>query len=203
MPGGEALCPAVAAWTRPHTPGPLTAEQLASFFADGYVIVRGLVPAAALDGARAAVAGLVDGAAARLQAAGRIADAAPDADFATRLVRLEEQFPGASVLLHKGGVLPPGIAALWAAPALAAVATQVLGADADIDGHPVWNLRCKVPACDQSTVPFHQDSAYLDPSARGTLQLTAWVPLVPATTHNGCMQVIRGSHARGVEVPRA
>ena len=68
MPSGAALSPAVAAWTRAHTPGPLTAAQLHSFFADGFVIVRGLVPAAALDGARAAVAGLVDGAAARLLA---------------------------------------------------------------------------------------------------------------------------------------
>ena len=198
-PAKGALAPSVASWTRPHTPGPLTAEQLASFFAEGYVIVRNLVPASAIAGAQAAVEGLVDGTASRLLAGGKIADGAPGADFPSRLVKLEEQFPGASVLMHKHGVLPAGIASLWSCDALASAAAQVLGPDADVDGHPVWNLRCKVPNCDQSTVPWHQDCAYLDPSARGTLQLTAWVPLVPATVGNGCMQVVRYSHRSGAE----
>lgn len=197
------LAPHVAAWTQPHTQGPLSPEQLSQFFKEGYVVVRGIVPPAAIAGAVTAVEGLVDSCANKLVAAGKITDAAVKEPFPTRLVRIEEQFPGASVLMHKMGILPPGVAGLWSCDELSAVARQVLGQDADIDGHPVWNLRCKVPSVQddhQSTVPYHQDCAYLDPSSCGTLQLTAWVPLVPATTENGCMQVIRFSHRTGLEV---
>ena len=158
------MSPEVAAWTRPHSPGPLTEEQLSQFFEEGYVIVRGLVPAATIAGAQAAVEGLVESCAARLLAGGKISDGAAGEGFPTRLIALDRQFPGASVLMHKHGVLPEGVATLWSCEALAGVARQVLGADADIDGHAVWNLRVKVPSSQdnhQSTVPWHQDCAYL------------------------------------------
>lgn len=41
------------------------------------------------------------------------------------------------------------------------------------------------------------DAAYLSRDAWNVLQPTAWVPLVPATTVNGCMQVIPGGHRSG------
>ena len=42
---------------------------------------------------------------------------------------------------------------------------------------------------DEATVPWHQDTAYLDEECWDTLQVTAWVPLVDANATNGCMQV--------------
>ena len=68
-----------------------------------------------------AVADLVDQIAARLQRGGRVADTFPTADFLTRLTLLEQAFPGASVLLHKNGVLPRAIADLWTHPRLLSV----------------------------------------------------------------------------------
>lgn len=56
-------------------------------------------------------------------------------------------------------------------------------------GHPVWNLRTKTPQNEQATVPWHQDNAYLDQNALYTLMPTAWIPLIDANVHNGCMQV--------------
>ncbi len=56
-------------------------------------------------------------------------------------------------------------------------------------GHPVWNLRTKTPKNEQTTVPWHQDNAYMDPSGLYTFQLTAWIPLIDANVENGCMQV--------------
>lgn len=53
---------------------------------------------------------LVDDVAKELHAAGRIRDPCADADFFTRLTKIEAQFPSASVLLHKRGVLPPAVA---------------------------------------------------------------------------------------------
>ena len=59
----------------------------------------------------------------------------------------------------------------------------------DLLGNPVWNLRTKTPQNEQTTVPWHQDNAYLDSSSLRVLQPTAWVPLVDTNTKNGCMQV--------------
>ena len=57
-----------------------------------------------------------------------------------------------------------------------------------LSGHPVWNLRTKTPNNEELTVPWHQDNAYLEPSALHALQPTAWVPLIDANVENGCMQ---------------
>ena len=196
----------VAAWRTPYTPGPLTPEQHAQFFDDGFVIVPNLAPEAELRGAIDAVDGLVDTIARRLHAAGKVSSLHQDAGFHRRLIELEKEFPRAGVLLHKAGVLPEGIQNLWAHPRLVGAAQQLLGEDADIAGHPVWNLRCKTPdafSIDEATVPWHQDTAYLDEECWDKLQVTAWVPLVDANATNGCMQVLRGAHRPGGTVTHA
>jgi hypothetical protein len=78
--------------------------------------------------------------------------------FETRMLAIEAQFPHASVLMHKAGILPPEIAALWSGETLLACAKQFLGADSDIAGHPVWNIRVKTPGQEQAVVPWHQDT---------------------------------------------
>ena len=70
------VAPSVAAWTQPHTPGPLSAEQLAHFFREGYVVVRNVLPQLKITGAQAAVGGGVG-----------IAVAAVDVDSAGGLAR--------------------------------------------------------------------------------------------------------------------
>ena len=60
-----------------------------------------------------------------------------------------------------------------------------------VPGHPVWNLRTKTPHNDQTTVPWHQDNAYMDASSLYTFMPTAWIPLIDANVKNGCMQVRR------------
>mmetsp|Transcript_68988 Transcript_68988/g.206902 ORF Transcript_68988/g.206902 Transcript_68988/m.206902 type:complete len:416 (+) Transcript_68988:23-1270(+) len=197
----EELARRVASWTTEYQPtGALTAEQHRQFFEDGFVIVPDLVPHDVLESAIASVETLVDHLAHRLHAAGKISELHEGAGFDQRLTLLEEQFPHASVLLHKNGVLPDGIQRVWDHRALMAVAQQLLGADVDIAGHPVWNLRCKTPerlSHGQATVPWHQDNAYLDEESWATLQVTAWVPLVSTNATNGCMQVVRGAHRSG------
>jgi len=169
-------------------------------------VVHDIVPKEVLQGAVEAVKGLVDDVAQRLLKAGRIEDPCSSSDFCSRLIELEKQFPHAGVLLHKNGVLPPGIQDVWSHRNLMAVAEQLLGRSADIMGHPVWNLRCKTPentSLGQATVPWHQDTAYLDEECWDKLQLTAWVPLVDATTINGCMQVVRKGHLSGITANHA
>lgn len=61
---------------------------------------------------------------------------------------LEQQFKGASVLLHKTPGLPPSFRSLWSDPRLVDMAQQLLGGKGvDVAGHPVWNLRVKVCVC--------------------------------------------------------
>jgi len=53
----------------------------------------------------------------------------------------------------------------------------------------VWNIRTKTPNNPAVTVPWHQDTAYLNVGSEKTLQPTAWIPLIDANLVNGCMQV--------------
>ncbi len=62
---------------------------------------------------------------------------------------LEQQFTGASVLLHKTPGLPPSFRSLWADPRLLDVAQQLLGGAAvDVAGHP--GTRVDVTWCHSS-----------------------------------------------------
>lgn len=196
-PKGE-LVPSVAAWRIEYKEGPLSREDLEQYWVHGFVVKKGLLTTAELEPVRASIAGLVDRIAQDLYAAGKIKDLCADMPFETRLIAIEKQFPHASVLLHKYGILPDAVANLWSGPTLLACAKQLIGED--IAGHPVWNLRTKTPGQEQAVVPWHQDTAYLDPVSVGVHQATAWVPLVPATRENGCMEVLRYGHRSGREV---
>ncbi len=68
-----------------------------------------------------AIDGLVDGLANKLYAGGKVKNTAKDKGFYQRLHELEKQFPGASVLLHKNGVLPKAFADIWSHPRLLSV----------------------------------------------------------------------------------
>ncbi len=74
-----------------------------------------------------------------LFATGKIEDECEDAGFYERLSKLEAQWPSANVLVHKRGILPAAVSALWSSAPLLSVAQQVLGGE--IMGHPVWNIR--------------------------------------------------------------
>ena len=197
----------VAAWHNEFAPlGALTKAQHTQFFEKGWVIVDNAIPTAILDNAVASVEQLVDDLATKLHASGHLPVQHEDADFHTRLIRIDDDCPHANVLLHKNGVLPVGIQDTWSHPSLVSMACQLLGDDVDIVGHPVWNLRCKTPerqSSGQATVPWHQDNAYLDEECWDKLQVTAWVPLLDATVHNGCMQVVESGHAAGVTAEHA
>ena len=71
----------------------------------------------------------MDNVAQELYKADKIKDLCVDADFFTRLTKLEAQYPNASVLVHKQGVLPAEIADLWSSPQLMSAARQFLGGE--------------------------------------------------------------------------
>ena len=145
-----------ASWVRPYTPGPLSEAQLAQYFNEGYTIVRSLLPSSLISGAARDIESLVSSVADELFAAGRITDKCEGVPWAQRVIHIEKQFPHASVLLHKRGVLPTGVGDMWASEQLIGVARQLLGPGVDIAGHPVWNLRVKTPGQEEAVVPWHQ-----------------------------------------------
>jgi hypothetical protein len=177
---------------KPHL---LTNTQLERFHEDGFLVVENFFTDNELQPVIDWINEEVSSLAEELYKAGKIKNKFENEGFYYRLTKLDEVFPGASVLLHKKGQLKSALANLWTNPRLLDVIEQILGPD--IAGHPVWNLRTKTPRNPLATVPWHQDTAYLKPGAEGTFQPTAWIPLIDANVQNGCMQVKKGAHRTG------
>ncbi|XP_033734117.1 uncharacterized protein LOC117323176 [Pecten maximus] len=177
-------------------PGQLQDHKIRQFFEDGYVIVENFFTREELNTCRNAVNEQVENLAQKLYGAGKIKNLYSDFGFSDRLIKLEEEFPGTNIILHKGDGLPEAFRNLWTNERLLNVVEQLIGPD--IAGHPVWNLRTKTPQNEATTVPWHQDCAYLDTDSYKVLQPTAWIPLVDADERNGCMQVIHKGHKTGL-----
>ncbi|MGC4045045.1 MAG: phytanoyl-CoA dioxygenase family protein [Armatimonas sp.] len=77
-------------------------------------------------------------------------------------------------------------------PEFVAITTPILGPDVDL----YWNQSVFKMPDGESEFPWHQDSGYTDviPSP----YLTLWLAINDATTENGCISVIPGSHKRGL-----
>ncbi|PVD25798.1 hypothetical protein C0Q70_13458 [Pomacea canaliculata] len=176
-------------------PGQLPDSMIKQFFEEGYVIVDSFFQKEELDACRLAIEAIVDDLAQMLYRGGKIKNLYKEYGLFQRLTHIEEEFPGANILLHKQGQLPQAFKDLWSSPRLLNVVEQMIGPD--IMGHPVWNLRTKTPQNEATTVPWHQDSAYLDNRSYEVLQVTAWIPLLDATRENGCMEVAARGHLKG------
>jgi hypothetical protein len=170
----------------------LSGQELAQYWEDGFVISRGLLLTEELDPVIQRIDAQVAELAAQLYSEGLISSTFDDLGFEKRLAALERAYSGASVIIHSNGILPLEFAKLWSNPKLLEVIEQLLGPE--IAGHPVWNLRAKTPMTALATVPWHQDTAYLEAGAEDTFQPTAWIPLVDTNEVNGTLQVIRGGH---------
>jgi phytanoyl-CoA hydroxylase len=76
---------------------------------------------------------------------------------------------------------------------------KILDITEDLIGPEIYyhssKLMCK-PAHGGRRKPWHQDFAYW--ADMNTQQVTVWYAIDPATRANGCMQVIPGSHKRGL-----
>jgi hypothetical protein len=174
----------------------LSENELKQFNERGWLIVENFFPLEKIQAVRDGVDELVDALAQRLLRAGKIRDLYANAGFNSRLTLLERDCPGAAVWIHTAGVLKPGLSRLWSWTPLLDVIEQLIGPE--IAGHPVWNLRSKTPQNPLTTVPWHQDTAYMAAGCENTLQPTAWVPLVDADNRNGTLQVVDGGHRQGL-----
>ncbi|KAL5022739.1 hypothetical protein ScPMuIL_001894 [Solemya velum] len=92
-------------------PGQLPEEAIRKYFEDGYVIVRDVFSREQLDPCKDAINKAVEELAQKLYKAGKIKNLYSDHGFNDRLTLIEEEFPGANILLHKIGHLPE--ATVW------------------------------------------------------------------------------------------
>ena len=63
-------------------------------------------------------------------------------------------------MLHKDDSLGPSFKKLWSNEKLLDAVEQVVGPN--VAGHPVWNLRIKLPRNAPEEVPWHQDNGYFE-----------------------------------------
>ncbi|MBT3266811.1 phytanoyl-CoA dioxygenase family protein [Candidatus Poribacteria bacterium] len=166
------------------------------FREDGYTIVRGLIE---LD-VRAAVVeectALVDLLAERLVSDGKAPSTFADEPFDTRMIRLYEGRADETPTIFRPELHRADFFGLFGHPGLLDLAEAVLGPEVRL--YPNYSARPKLPENDRTLVLWHQDAGYTASDADVLRMLNVWTPLVPATRENGCMEIVPGSHKRGV-----
>ena len=81
-------------------------------------------------------------------------------------------------------------------PKVLNVLELLIGGDIQFNGD-FW-VRPKLPNEKLTTLPWHQDSAYM-PHTENDMHLTVWMPLVDVKTENGPLQFLPGSHKAGLQ----
>jgi phytanoyl-CoA hydroxylase len=177
----------------------LTAAQRERYLEEGYLLLPGLLPAAAFAPLRAELEERVEALAREQHAAGLLPELFPHDPFETRLANLYRASREPAALwraLHGKHLKTDGLFQLFTHPALLDLAESLLGPE--VLAHPQFNLRAKLPDHEATVVPWHQDLGYLEAAAAGTLMVNCWIPLVDAPMEAGPLQVIPGSHRWGL-----
>ena len=81
-------------------------------------------------------------------------------------------------------------------PKVLDVLETLIGSDIQFNGD-FW-VRPKLPNEKLTTLPWHQDSAYM-PDTENDTHLTVWLPLVDVKSENGALQFLPGSHKSGLQ----
>jgi phytanoyl-CoA hydroxylase len=172
---------------------------------EGYVILRQFVEPSVVQEARAALESLVESYAQRLRAGGLISDAeaTADAPFETRLYRLYRDHLDQAPTLMRQELHLPGLFGLFFHARLLDQMEDLLGPEIRL--YPNYSARPKLPDHAPTEVLWHQDAGYTvqvqrpEAGAADALRMVnVWMPLVPATPENGCMQFLPGTHRLGV-----
>lgn len=197
----------------------LSGQQLSDFSEHGYLVVRNLLdPARDLDPVIAEYEHVLDRVGAGLRDRGEVKSDYAGLPFGERLIRLSLE-SGRVLKQHFDFSLPQrGIredTPMWVGPAVFAMLRnqRLLDAVEDLIGpeifsNPVQHVRFKLPEgravrdaqgrlLDGAT-DWHQDNGVVLPEADETDMLTVWFPLWDAPVESGCLQVIAGSHRRGL-----
>ncbi len=173
--------------------GSLTAEQIDSYTTQGYLVLPHLLSEEDLLPAQRAMEEKVEEIAAEMLAHGLIRDAFPEATFESRLALLFKGLQDSEFLAYGRSWRErrPGYYRLMANNKILDAVESLIGGE--IFANPVYNTRPKVPGVAAGAVPWHQDKSYW-PGANANPVITVWIPLVDATTENGCLHIWPRTH---------
>jgi hypothetical protein len=174
--------------------------DLAYFQRHGYLVLQGFFARAAVAAAQGALEQLAGELVEQYARRGEVGATFPEEPFETRLAKVFAERPEAAPTMLRPELHLGPLFHLFFDAALLDLVEQLLGPEIRL--YPNYTARPKLPDHVPTEVLWHQDGGYTDrgnSSAVAELRMVnAWTPLVLATTHNGCMQFVPGSHRRGV-----
>ncbi|MEX2520817.1 MAG: phytanoyl-CoA dioxygenase family protein [Paracoccaceae bacterium] len=179
---------------------------------DGYLVLEGVFPAAAIDAVKAEYAALLDGLCAGWAAEGRLDPAVMALDFEGRLRAayiagldwfqpMDISLPGGEIHEDTPMHFGPAIFSLMRHDAILDVVEKLIGPE--IASNPIQHVRIKPPAALLKTdearphvtfTDWHQDRGVTHAEADETEMVTVWIAISDATKENGCLQVIPRTH---------
>jgi phytanoyl-CoA hydroxylase len=180
----------------------LSEADVERFNSEGYLLVRGALEESDLDPVIAEYASYIDRRAGELLAAGKISQLYANEPFDRRLACIcseNNEIYGELDIMHLRG----------------RASFEFLGNDnlldlieglvgPEITCSPIQHVRPKLPSgltpsgSDAHVVPWHQDAGVTWEEADPYFILTVWLPLVPSTQENGCLEIIPRTHGRGL-----
>ena len=181
------------AGTRPQ---PLTADQVAFFEREGYLVIENVLTDDEIQPVLDEIAEKIDVRARALVEQGKLSRLYDEYDFEHRLVKITEETEGVGAAIRAGQLSGPAIFNLIRNPKLLDIAEQFCGPE--LIGSSLYRLRPKVPNSPLSAVPWHQDAGYAHSFCDQHLMLTYWIAFVDATEENGCMWVYPRSNKLGI-----
>ena len=178
----------------------LTPQQVQFFHEEGYLIAPDVFDPSDLEPLRRELAAAIETKVCALQAEGKLVHTHTALDFDHRLAALyrDSKENGEAIMQHlegrsSGGFRAPEMFDVIAHPKLLAGVASLLGTE-EIVASSVYRLRPKLPKIGRGIVPWHQDSGYIAASCDEQMIITCWIPLVDATSENGCMQILPRTH---------
>ena len=167
------------------------------FTEQGYLVVKSALLETDLAPLIAVVSEVVDKRATELYNEGVISDTYEDMSFEHRWHAIlqacgrENEVFGWHTLVFSEALFD-----LITHPKVLDVLEPLIGGDIQFNGD-FW-VRPKLPNEKLTTLPWHQDSAYM-PHTENDTHLTVWLPLVDVKTENGALQFLPGSHKAGLQ----
>jgi ectoine hydroxylase-related dioxygenase (phytanoyl-CoA dioxygenase family) len=174
----------------------LSAEQVAQFDRDGYIVVDGFFNDDDLQPVIDEINHEVNTRAKELVAKGELSQTFSECGFERQLAMISRETDKVALSIWNGGLAGPAFFNLIRNPKLLDIAESLCGPE--LIASSVYRLRPKIPNYSYGAVPWHQDSGYTEPYCDKALMLTVWLPLVDANQKNGCMWVIPGVHKQGI-----
>ena len=189
----------------------LSTQQRQAFEAQGYLLVRQVLDAQVFDPLRSVAMSAINQYAKSLYDQGQISDLHKNLSFYKRLTKISRQSQ-TGPLLHwnwNKQVFGQEVYQLITHSTILDIVASLLGPEITANGD-YW-LRFKMPTGGDSVFPWHQDSIYYNGNANPDQSvvlsersqiLTVWIPMVDVDEKNGCLQIIPGSHKRGLRSAR-